>query len=107
MELYRGMSILEWKTWIENERIIPQDKNFTPSGEEAINLGKCYTSPEDLIILKVRYEDDLFKPLHNTNPGYNGNSWYQNSRKLSIDELLFEILCPCEIMKQKNQKSLY
>jgi len=105
------MSVLEWKAWTDNERTIPSERNFTPSGEEAIDLGKFYTHPEDLIILRVVYEDDSFKPLHNTNPGYNGESWYQTSKELSIDELMYDILCPCEVMNslkpQTNQKSLY
>ncbi|NQV90879.1 hypothetical protein HQ489_00220 [Candidatus Woesearchaeota archaeon] len=96
MKLYRGMSDVELSDWVENERSIPKEKYFTCCPEEAIGLGKFYLRSGNLIILQVQ-ADDYFTAFHNTDSKGAGY-WYENKNKISLDEIIFDILTPKEAM---------
>ncbi|MBT6774960.1 hypothetical protein HOA91_06360 [Candidatus Woesearchaeota archaeon] len=91
MELYRGMSHLEWQEWNE-ERVIPKGKNFTTCSDEALRLGDQNTLNGELIIVRTKYDDLSFQKTLGTSSTGIGSEWYETDRNIGLEEFVIEKL---------------
>ncbi len=99
--LYRGMSDLELKCWVDKGEI-PKEKLFTQDPEEAVKLGEFYLSEGNLIIFRTSIED-FYSPIHNSSPDGKNGSWYKTNRRVEVDELTeLDIFSPAELLRELN-----
>ena len=89
MELYRGMSDIEWDEWQSN-RTIPKGKNFTTCPNEASRLGDQHTLNGKLIVVGTSYDDLSFQKTLGTSSTGIGSEWYETSRNIGLDEIITE-----------------
>ena len=89
MDLYRGMSHLEWQEWNSTKKI-PKGKNFTTCPYEASKLGDSHTLNGELIVIKTEYDDLSFQKTLGTSSTGIGSEWYESSRNVGLEEFVVE-----------------
>lgn len=100
MDLYRGMSNLEFYCW-HDRQILPKGKNFTSEPLEAIKLGKRYVLRGELIIFSMNYDPEGFNTILKESivaPG-----WYQNNEEIYLGLGNFEIYSPREAVNNYQE----
>ena len=104
--IYRGMSDLELKCWVDKGGI-PKETNFSLDPEEAINLGIFYLINGNLIIFSPVLED-YYIPINNTSPEGKKGFWYKTERIVQLDEITdFEIYSPQQLLGDIEREQKY
>ena len=101
MELYRGMSTVEWKEWLAASAI-PTPKNFTSDAAEALAFGRKYLLEGRLFVLAVAYDDLLFQQTVPVKESDLGGAWFENTCQIGLGEILYSCLTPHKLKQRKQ-----
>ena len=101
MELYRGMSTIEFDQW-RLTSVIPYPRNFTTSPKEAFTLGRKHVRKGSLFVLAVEYDDLLFQQTLPAKESDIGGAWFENTSPINLDGIIYSVLRPKDTKHRIN-----